>query len=59
MTLSSGLSENEEDFDNSVIELSEQVAGLAETLKDPSNAAVSAAIESVHTAYQSTENIFN
>ena len=57
--LSSRLTEKQADFDAAVVELAAQVAALAEQLNDPSKRAVTAAIETVHTAYANTEKIFD
>jgi len=46
------------EFEQAVAELSLRVAALVQQLEKPSKAAVSKAIESVHTAYQSTVKIF-
>ena len=57
--LSSRLTDKQGDFDEAVVALATQVAALAELLNDPSKRAVTAAIESVHTAYANTEKIFD
>jgi len=57
--LSSRLTDKQGDFDEAVVALAAQVAALAEELNDPSKRAVTAAIESVHTAYANVEKIFD
>jgi len=57
--LPSRLSDRQSDFEEQVAELSRRVAALARQLENPSRNAVNQAIESVHTAYQNTEKIFD
>jgi hypothetical protein len=58
-TLPERLSDRQADFDAAVAELGARVAALQASLEDPDRPEVEAAIEEVHSAYESVEGIFN
>lgn len=53
------LADRQDEFDSAVVELGGRVAALLMTLEDPSREKVLAAMEEVHTAYQTVEGIFD
>ena len=57
--LPANLATRQADFDAAVAELGGQVAILLMALENPGRADVEAAIDGVHTAYQTTEAIFD
>ncbi len=56
--LPANLSDRQDAFDAAVAELGDQVAALQSTLEAPDRTAVEEGIESVHTAYQKVESLF-